>query len=92
MTFSESVTFHFNGEEVEAFYIARGHTDGDIMIYFKGSDVIHMGDLFGGQYPLIDSARDGSFLGFIESLDAAIEIVGTDTKSYAGSWRDCRAQ
>jgi glyoxylase-like metal-dependent hydrolase (beta-lactamase superfamily II) len=54
------------------------------MIYFKGSDVIHMGDLFGGQYPLIDSARDGSYSGFIESVDAAIETVGTDTKIMPG--------
>jgi cyclase len=84
VTFSESVTFHFNGEEVQAFYIARAHTDGDILIYFKGSNVIHMGDVFGGQYPLIDRARDGSFLGFIETVNAAIGIVEPDTKIMPG--------
>ncbi len=41
VTFFDRVSFHFNGEEVEAFHVAAGHTDGDVLIYFKESDVIH---------------------------------------------------
>lgn len=84
ITFPEQVNFHFNGEEVEAFHIAAGHTNGDIMIYFKGSDVIHMGDVFVGHYPIIDPSRDGNLLGLIKSLNAAIEIVGQNTKIIPG--------
>ena len=84
VTFADRVSFHFNGEEVEAFHIAAGHTDGDVLIYFKGSNVIHMGDAFGRQYPLIDPSRNGSVLGLIETVDAAISIVGPDTKIIPG--------
>lgn len=84
ITFPEQVNFHFNGEEVEAFHIAAGHTDGDIMIHFKGSDVIHMGDVFVGHYPIVDTSRDGHLLGIVESLNAAIERVGANTKIIPG--------
>jgi len=84
VTFFDSVTFHFNGEEVEAFHIAAGHTDGDILIHFKGSDVIHMGDVFVGQYPIIDVSRNGNYLGLIETLNAAITRIGPDTRIVPG--------
>ncbi len=84
VTFRDRMSFHFNGEEVEAFHIAAGHTDGDTLIYFKGSNVIHMGDVFVGQYPIIDVSRGGSYLGLIETLNAAIAIVGPDTKIIPG--------
>jgi glyoxylase-like metal-dependent hydrolase (beta-lactamase superfamily II) len=84
VTFSDGMSFHVNGEEVEAFHVAAGHTDGDVLIYFKGSDVIHMGDVFVGQYPIIDVTRGGSYRGLIETLDAAIALVGPDTKVVPG--------
>jgi len=84
VTFSDGMTFHFNGEEVEAFHVAAGHTDGDVLIYFKGSNVIHMGDVFVGQYPIIDVTRGGSYGGLIETLEAAIALVGPDTKIVPG--------
>ena len=84
VTFRDRMSFHFNGEEVEAFHIVAGHTDGDTLIYFKGSNVIHMGDVFVGQYPIIDVSRGGSYLGLIETLNAAIAIVGPDTKIIPG--------
>jgi hypothetical protein len=43
-----------------------------------------MGDAFGGQYPLIDAARGGNSLGLIKTLNAAIAIVGPDTKIIRG--------
>jgi len=84
LTFSDGMSFHFNDEEVEVFHVAAGHTDGDVMVYFKGSDVIHMGDVFVGQYPIIDTSRGGSYLGLIRSLDAAIVLVGPETKIVPG--------
>jgi len=84
VTFSDRVTFHFNGEEVEAFNVGPGHTDGDVLVYFKGSDVIHMGDTLVGHYPFIDSSRGGNYLGFIETLNAAITLAGPNTKVIPG--------
>ena len=84
VTFSDGMSFHFNGEEVEAVHVTAGHTDGDVLIHFKGSDVIHMGDIFVGQYPIIDVSRGGSYLGLIETLNAAITLVGSNTRIVPG--------
>ena len=84
VTFIDRVSFHLNGEEVEAFHVTAGHTDGDVLIYFRDSDVIHMGDVFVGQYPIIDPSRDGSYLGLIETLNAAIALVGPNTRVVPG--------
>ncbi len=55
VTFNETVTFHVNGDDVEAFHVAPAHTDGDSVIFFHKANVIHMGDtFFNGLYPFID--------------------------------------
>ncbi|MFL2546106.1 MAG: MBL fold metallo-hydrolase [Candidatus Rariloculaceae bacterium] len=79
VTFAESVSLHVNGEDVEAIHVAAGHTDGDVLIFFRGSDVIYMGDVFVGQYPISDVTRGGSYAGFIETLDRAVALIGPDT-------------
>ncbi|MDG2088787.1 MAG: hypothetical protein P8J68_08635 [Arenicellaceae bacterium] len=84
VTFADRITFHFNGEEVEAFHIVAVHTDEDVMVYFKKSNVIHMEDVFVGHYPIIDSSRNGSYLGLLESLNAGIEHAGPDIKIIPG--------
>ena len=68
ITFDESVNVHFNGERIMAIY-APGHTDGDAVVYFTDSNVIHLGDLFFvGRFPFVDLAGGGS----VEGLQAAI--------------------
>ncbi len=84
VTFADEMTFHVNGEEVQALHVAAAHTDGDVLIFFRGSDVIHMGDVFVGQYPIIDVTRGGSYIGLIETLDTAIALVGPDTTVVPG--------
>lgn len=84
VTFAEGISFHVNGEEVEAIHVTAGHTDGDVLIFFRGSNVIHMGDVFVGQYPIVDTTRGGSYLGLIETLDRAIALVGPETRVIPG--------
>jgi glyoxylase-like metal-dependent hydrolase (beta-lactamase superfamily II) len=45
LTFGDSVSIHFNGEEIRAIHYPHGHTDGDAVIFFTGSNVVHMGDV-----------------------------------------------
>ena len=45
ITFNDTMTFHFNNEEVRAFLVPPAHTDGDTFVYFPGSDVLHLGDV-----------------------------------------------
>ena len=69
VTYTDAVTFHLNGEQVRAFLVPPAHTDGDSFVYFSGSDVLHMGDVFRtNMYPIIDVYNGGTFSGMIEAL------------------------
>ena len=85
VTFSEGVTFHLNGEAVRVFKVAPGHTDGDAIVHFTGSDVIHMGDIFfNGLYTFFDRSSGGRFDGMIAGLEQGLALAGPDTKIIPG--------
>lgn len=85
ITFSEALTFHLNGEEIYVFHAPPSHTDGDAIVYFRGSDVIHMGDVFRSRgYPIFDRQNGGSYEGLIEASELVLEIAGEETKIIPG--------
>jgi len=85
VTFNDRVTFHFNGEAVVAYHVARAHTDGDIIIHFPDSNVIHMGDIyFNGMYPLVDRGSGGSVQGVIDAVQSALGLCHSDTRVIPG--------
>jgi glyoxylase-like metal-dependent hydrolase (beta-lactamase superfamily II) len=85
VTFSDEMSFHINGETVHVFKTPDAHTNGDSYIHFKGSNVIHTGDVYRTtSYPYVDTANGGSFLGTIKSYDLLIEIADADTKIVPG--------
>ena len=88
LTFGEGITFHMNGEEVRVFLVPPAHTDGDSFVYFSGSDVLHLGDVFRtNMYPIIDVYNGGSFSGMIDALEIAIGLSGPNTKVIPGHGR-----
>ena len=85
VTFSESVTFHLNGDEIYAFHVPPAHTDGDAVIVFRRADAIHTGDvLFKGGYPVFDVASGASLSGWIAALDRILAMAGPATKVIPG--------
>jgi glyoxylase-like metal-dependent hydrolase (beta-lactamase superfamily II) len=44
LTFDKELTLHVNGTDVRAVYFPRGHTDGDSVVFFPQTNVVHMGD------------------------------------------------
>lgn len=85
VTFTESVTFHLNGDDIEAFHVPPAHTDGDTVIVFRKADVIHTGDLFfNGLYPFIDLESGGSVEGVIAAADRLLARCGAKTRLIAG--------
>src|SRR5882724_1700956 len=55
ITFDQAVSMVFNGEEIKVIHFPKGHTDGDSVIFFTGSNVVHMGDdFFNGRFPVVD--------------------------------------
>lgn len=80
ITYSETMTLHFNGDTVEVLHVPAAHTDGDSVFYFRNADVMHTGDAFINRgYPLIDVASGGTIKGTIEGINAMLEVVGPDT-------------
>jgi glyoxylase-like metal-dependent hydrolase (beta-lactamase superfamily II) len=68
--------FYFNGEAIFLHHVPAAHTDGDIFVYFRGSDVLVAGDLFlTTQYPVIDLAAGGGVDGFVAGLNAMLDIA-----------------
>jgi len=85
LTFGEDLTFHMNGQTVEAVHIPAAHTDGDAMVNFREANVLHMGDtFFSGRFPFIDLAAGGTVDGFIAAMERGLEIAGDDTRIIPG--------
>lgn len=85
VTFSKDLTFHFNDERIFIFHVHEAHTDGDAMVYFTKSNVLHMGDTyFQGKYPFIDLNSGGSATGYIEAIEKAVLLINDDTKIIPG--------
>lgn len=85
ITFSDEVTFHLNGEETQVFHLPNAHTDGDSVIYFRGSDVLAAGDIFQRKgYPVVDRRNGGSFIGLIAAWDRLLTMIGKDTRILQG--------
>lgn len=74
VTFTQEEDVFLGGKEVRARYFGRGHTNGDVMIYFPGHKVLHTGDLMAGSSPLIDYGGGGSLLEWTATLDEALKM------------------
>jgi len=84
VTFTDDVTFWFNGDEIHAVHVAPAHTDGDVIIHFKKADVLHTGDVFLGGYPIVDHASGGTYAGLITAADKILALAGDATKIIPG--------
>ena len=85
VTFSADISFHLNGDTVQALHVPHAHTDGDSFILFKTANVIHAGDIFfNGFYPFIDVAHGGSLKGMIAAADQLLALANDQTTFIAG--------
>lgn len=85
VTFADTMTLHVNGEEVRFFYVNPAHTDGDAIVWFKQSNVVHMGDIYINElYPIIDLAGGGNIDGYAPAIDVVLAMIDDDTKVVPG--------
>jgi cyclase len=85
ITYNDTMTLHFNGDQIDVVHMADAHTDGDSAFYFRDADVLHTGDAFINRgYPLIDIASGGSIAGQIEATNRMIDMIGADTIVLSG--------
>jgi len=85
ITYGQGLSIHFNGEEIRAVHFPNGHTDGDTIIFFTGSNVVHLGDdFFAGKFPFVDLESGGSVSGLIQNIDALTKQIPADAKLIPG--------
>ncbi len=85
ITFTDEMTFHWNGDNINIFHAATAHTDGDSIVYFEKANVVHMGDLFfNGMYPFIDLDAKGSIAGMVAGVARVLEMIDENTQVIPG--------
>jgi len=85
ITFNDRLTVHANGEDIRAIHFPHGHTDGDSVIFFPRSNVVHMGDDFVTYgFPFIDLESGGSVRGMIAACEKVLATVPADVKVIPG--------
>ena len=85
VTFSDAVTIYYNGDSISAMHVPPAHTDGDVIVWFRHANVVHMGDtFFNGRYPLVDLASGGAVDGLIGAADRVLAMVDANTKIIPG--------
>ncbi len=85
-TFTDVRTLHFNGEDVHLLHLAPGHTDGDVFVYFEGSNVVHVGDAFHGRggKSVADTGSGGRLTGLRQALGELLERLSEDVRIVCG--------
>jgi cyclase len=85
LTFDHDMTVHLNGENIRALHFPSGHTDGDSIIFFPKSNVVHMGDDFVRYgFPFIDLGSGGSVEGMIAAMEEVLPKLPSDVKVIPG--------
>ena len=84
-TFTDGMCLFVEDEEIELTHVAPAHTDSDIIVHFKTSNVIHAGDLFfNGFYPFIDYSSKGWLGGMVAAADIVLKKANATTKIIPG--------
>ena len=84
ITFRDSLTIHFDGEDIEMDHYANGHTDGDSVVYFEQANVVDVGDIFDGKGGL---AGGIDIEGIARSLSSVLQRINDDTVVITGHSR-----
>lgn len=101
VTFEHGVSFHLNGDRIDAISTGGGHTDGDTAMYWRTANVLHTGDLMmnGMGFPFVDVSSGGNAMNLVRTLDHLIAVTNPETKVIPGhepigtqadliAWRD----
>lgn len=85
VTYDQSLTIHFAGDDVRAVHYPHGHTDGDTVVFFDKANVVHLGDdFFVGKFPFVDIDSGGSVQGLINNINLLLKQIPADAKLIPG--------
>jgi cyclase len=85
VTYTDSMTLHFNGEEIDIYHPGPAHTDGDSIIYFRRANVMHVGDVPSSlRYPNIGVNDGGTVAGMTAAARQVMKVANAETKIIPG--------
>jgi glyoxylase-like metal-dependent hydrolase (beta-lactamase superfamily II) len=77
----------FNDEAVQLIHVPHAHSDGDVMVFFRKSDVLVAGDLYiNTTFPVINVAQGGSINGVLAALNRIIDVTVPRKKQEGGTY------
>ena len=86
LTFIDKRDFYFNGEPIQLIAQPAAHTDGDMIVFFRNSNVIAAGDVFNTlSYPVIDVERGGSIQGEVDALNRLLDLAIPENNEEGGT-------
>ena len=101
VTYDHGMSFHLNGDTIDAVFTGGGHTDGDTVLYWRKANVLHTGDLMmsNAPFPFVDVASGGNAVTLVGTLDKMLAMTDAQTKVIPGhgpvvtrgelkAWRD----
>ena len=101
ITYDDGISFHLNGDQIDAVFTGGGHTDGDSVLYWRKANVLHTGDLMMSNhpFPFIDVSSGGNAVHLVATLDKLLAMTNAETKVIPGhgpvtdraglqAWRD----
>jgi glyoxylase-like metal-dependent hydrolase (beta-lactamase superfamily II) len=85
VTFTDTMSFHLNGDSIVVFHVPPAHTDGDAVILFAKSNVVHTGDLFvSDRFPFVDRSSGGTINGIIGGAERILAATNAQSKIIPG--------
>lgn len=85
VVYSNELTLHVGDEPVRLVHYPNAHTNGDTVVFFDKSKVMHTGDLFfQGMFPFMDVANGGDIENWVRQLDSILSSVPPDIKIIPG--------
>jgi glyoxylase-like metal-dependent hydrolase (beta-lactamase superfamily II) len=85
--FADEFDLFFNGEAIQVFHQKNAHSDGDVLVFFRKSDVLVAGDTFvTTTFPRIDRRQGGSLDGMLASLNQILDITVPKDKQEGGTY------
>jgi len=89
ITFKDRISIYFNGEEIDIVHYPKGHSDSDVVVYFRKSNVVHTGDLWNSgiwSFPFVDLDAGGTIYGMLCNVKSLIDSVPEDAKIIPGHY------
>lgn len=81
----DSLQIEFNDEQLQVIHFPNGHSDNDLVIYFRKARVIHLGDMFfQGMFPAIYPESGGNLHQLIINLEKVLLMITDDVKIVPG--------